>query len=199
MQSKVVLLAIVSLILVACGQKQLPAGEYAAWVENAGHGLSQEKEFDGIQYQVLYKPVDYVLAKELSSGALQPANVEARRKELGNLQYLTLRIKSKESNELMSAGISNENEYYQRLEYFMGGIQDDIYLVEEKDTIPCTLCHFERNYGLAPYNNFVLAFAPGTHKEADKIFVYDDKLLGTGKVMLKFSSADIAGAPKLKY
>lgn len=191
--------AAVAFCLFACGKKAVTPVEYVNWVEDNGNGLSVKKEFDDISYHVLYKPVNYIAAKELVNKGISMNEIPQRIKDLGDMQYVTLRITSLKANELLRAGIRDENEYYQRLEYFMGDIQNDIYLVEGKDTLPCMMNHYERNYGLAPYNNFVLAFGKSKDAKADKIFVYDDKILGTGKVMLKVGSSDIHAAPDINW
>lgn len=183
--------------LTSCGVKSLKPEEYVKWVENADNGLSLTKEFDDVTFQVLYKPVNYIVAKEFLNGGIKKEEVDKRIKELGSMDYYTLRIKSNSSNELLSANIGNESEYYQRLEYFMGPMQDDINLINANDTIPCALFHFERSYGLAPYNNFVVGFAGQKKIDDDQTFVFEDKILGTGKVMFKIKSEDRKNIPNI--
>lgn len=187
------------LLFYSCGKQNLSPDYYVKWVENENNGLSLSKDFNDVNFQILYKPIDYIVAKEYLNGNLKKEDIKNRVKELSNMQYFTLRIKSKNSNELLNANISSENEYYQRLEYFMGPMQDDIKLIENNDTIPCALHHFERTYGLAPYNNFVLAFAPSKSNNADKYFVFEDKILGTGKVTLQLKLKDINNIPNLVW
>jgi hypothetical protein len=93
-----------------------------------------------------------------------------------------------------------EGDYFQRLEYLTSNVQNDISLIEGTDTIPCGLCHYERNYGLSPYANIVLGFkkASGKNEKQDRIFVYDDQIWGVGKIMLKISNSDIDNVPFMK-
>lgn len=184
---------------VSCGKRNLAPDEFVRWVEDAGNGLTVSKEFDNAAFQIIYKPTDYIVAKELLNGGIKKDEIPERLKDLDGMQYFTLRIKSTESNELLSAEASRENEYYERLEYFMDNVQNDLWLVEDKDTIPCALSHYERNYGLAPYNNFVIAFAKNNDKPNDKIFIYNDRILGTGKVMFKIKAEDINNIPTINW
>ncbi|MBS1635848.1 MAG: hypothetical protein JST26_07975 [Bacteroidetes bacterium] len=187
------------LVLVGCQRASLSPAEYMAWVEDKDNGMIANKDLDDFEYSLLYKPLDYVLAKEESSGILKKEQIEQRRNELGAMQYFTLKITAKNAKELLRAGITSEDQYYQRLEYFMSYMQNDTYLIEGKDTLPCLLFHFERNYGLAPYNTFVLGYAGSKEKQItnDKVFVYDDKILGTGKVMMTVQAKDIEKAPNI--
>ena len=192
-------LLVLIVILTACGKQKLSPEYYVAWVENKKNGLSISKEFNDVNFQILYKPANYIVAKEFLNGGIKKEEVQKRLKELGDMQYFTLRIKSNKSNELLSADIANENEYYQRLEYFMGPMQDDIKLIDGVDTIPCAIHHFERSYGIAPYNNFIIAFTQTKNKENDKTFVFEDKILGTGTVMFKVKSEDINNIPNIVW
>jgi len=192
-----ILLGASLLLLCACNQAKEP-GAYIRWVEDQSHGLVVQKEIDDIEYTLVYKPCNYILAKEYETQALRASQFGQRRKELEGMQYFTLKLKSTKDQELLRAGIRSENDYYARLEYFMSGMQNDLCLVQGKDTLPCLMHHYERSYGLSPYNNIVLAFEnkPASAGE-DKLLVYDDKVLGSGKVMLKIRSEDIADAPSL--
>lgn len=197
--NKNIVTVFILLFLNSCVKTELTPTEYIEWIENEENGLNTSKSFDDISFHLLFKPVDYIIAKELLNKGIKKEDVFKRSKELGDMQYFTLRIKSLKSNELLKAGIKSENEYYQRLEYFMGYMQNDLYLIEGKDTIPCGMNHFERNYGLAPYNNFIIAFSKTINSNEDKIFVYDDKVLGTGKVMMKIEAKDINNIPSIKW
>lgn len=181
----------------SCGKKQLNPTEYIAWVEDEGNGLSVTKNLDNINYRLLYKPIDYIVAKELINNAIKKNEIESRKKELGNMNYFTLRIESKTSEELMRVNIKSEDEYYHRLEYFMGYMQDDIYLVDGTDTINPSLFHFERNYGLAPFNDFVLGFNKSNKDAQDLYFIYNDQVLGTGKISIKINKEDISDIPNI--
>jgi hypothetical protein len=197
MKSNLLFLFVLIIFLTSCSKKNLETTDYVSWVENESNGLSVTKELDDIKYRLLYKPVDYVVAKELINNAIKKNEVESRKKELGNMNYFTLRIESKKSEELMRVNIKSEDEYYHRLEYFMGYMQDDIYLVDGTDTINPSLFHFERNYGLAPFNDFVLGFNKSNRDPQDLYFIYNDQVLGTGKISIKINKDDISNVPNI--
>lgn len=197
--SRLFVILILFSFLVSCKKATLSHVDYINWVENEDNGLNVGKEFKDINYQILYKPVSYIVAKELVNGGIKNNEVATRIKELGDMQYATLRIKVANSNEVMGANIKSQNEYYERLEYFMNNIQNDLVLIEDKDTLPCLLAHFERSYGLSPYNNFVLAFGKSINKKADKLIVFDDNIFGTGRVILKIENKDIEDEPAVNW
>ncbi|MBA4241928.1 MAG: hypothetical protein C0448_14475 [Sphingobacteriaceae bacterium] len=183
----------------SCEKTKLSPNDYVNWVEDNDNGLNVSKDFKGISFHVLYKPVNYIVAKEFLNGGVKKNETGKRITELGNMQYVTLRINVSNSNEVLGANLKSQNEYYERLEYYMNNIQDDLMLIEDKDTLPCLLSHFERNYGLAPYNDIVLAFGESINKSADKLIVFNDRVFGTGPVMLKINNKNLKNAPSVSW
>jgi len=171
---------------------------YIKWANANDNGLVAGKKIQDLEFQLMYKPVDYILACEIKNGALNAAAIDERRRELQGYQYYTFRIKAVGSNELLSEGNGNEQEYYSRLEYFTSYAQEDMMLVDGTDTLPCLLYHYERNFGLSPVTAITLSFE-NPHKEQlqDKTFIYNDRILGLGKVSLMLKAEDLTGLPQL--
>lgn len=184
--------------LCSCGKEQLLPADYVAWVQDEDNGLRVGKTVDSYDFTLQYRPLEYIVAMENKGNAgIHHDSVQKRIKELEVLQYYTLKIASREGKEVIATGISSEAEYYARMEYFTSGIENDLVLVQGKDTLPCRLFHFERNYQLAPYNNIVVAFDSSSVK-ADRTFIYDDQVLGIGPVQLTLKASAIENTPQLK-
>jgi hypothetical protein len=93
------------------------------------------------------------------------------------------------------------DEFTSRLAYFTGIMQQDIFLVEGKDTLPCLLYHFERTYGVDPRSTFLLGFPLAQVKNeamVDKTLFFDDRGLGSGPVMISISNENLNTLPSLK-
>lgn len=85
----------------------------------------------------------------------------------------------------------------ERTAYYAFDMQKDISIVlAEKDTIPCTIYHYERNYGVSPQNSFMLGFEASHLKNA--VLVYDNKYLPTGTVKFALSEQDLLTHPQIK-
>lgn len=192
-------LAIIFAFTVACSKPStLNAKEYAAWIENSDNGACITKKINDFEFAVLYKPVDYIIAMESKNKNISKDSILKRKRDLKGYQYYTFRIRSFKDNEFFRTGMASENEYYERLEYFVSNAQNDITLVEGKDTIPCAVYHFERNYGISPYNSIVLSFEErDSLNTADKVFIYEDKVLGLGKIAIKLKASELSELPKL--
>lgn len=182
-----------------CAKKALEPKGYIDWIENPSNGLRVSKTIGTYTFRLLYQPHDYMALRRLKNQQVIPDSIKSINAQLGNLQYYILRVQAKNGEELMREGIRDDMEYYQRMEYFTGPMQDDVSLVDGKDTLACVLFHFERNYGLAPYNDFLLGFESGSNAStnSDKTLLYDDDVLGTGPIHLTISGEDIKNIPTL--
>jgi hypothetical protein len=198
---KLIFPVLIICMLTSCKKKELECNEFIRWIENEDNGLRVTKKIDDYNFTLQYKPFEYIFLLENKS--LKPSLVDfnARKNEMGGMQYYTLRISSESTRELMNVGNQQETDYYGKLEYFTSFMNDDICLVQNGDTLPCLLFHFERNYGLSPNNDFVLGFESGAKQVegGERTIIYNDQVLGTGKVKFSISNQDINYAPKLHF
>lgn len=90
-----------------------------------------------------------------------------------------------------------ETNYSRLVEYYSFKMQNDICLVQnEKDTIPCVLYHYERNYGISPKTNVMIGFKPKTL--SNLVLVYDNKHLKTGTVKFQIEEKNTVNHPHIK-
>lgn len=181
--------------------QSLNINEYISWCENPENGLINSKQIGNFNYSAFYKPLNYLALKEINyTEPFVKSKFESAFKEYGNMQYVSFRITDTKGNqELLKSSIRNESEYYARLEYLSFKMQQDFKLIDGKDTLPCTLYHFERVYGLAPYATFVLGFPESKNKDSDKQIVYEDNLFNSGIIYLTFNKDVLSNLPKLKF
>lgn len=185
-----------SMMLFSCAQKELSVKDYLAWVNNPENGLKVSKEIKDYKIELFYKPAEYIAINEQKTTEIDTALFYQRIKEIKDFQYYTLKIESLKGTEMMRTNIASEHEYSQRLQYFSDLVQYDLSLEENNDTLTCQLFHFERNYGVAPYNNIVLGFPKPTQENA-KTLVFNDQMLGIGKIKLKIEKENIDNIPNI--
>lgn len=175
--------------------------DYCHWVQNSANGLNVKKTIGDFQFALQYKPCAYIALMQDKKDSIAKAVVDERVKKMDGLQYYTFTITTNTGEELMRTGIKSETEYYDRLDYIESMMQNDFSLIDGKDTLPCVLFHFERNYNIAPFNNFLLGFelTKDGATQTNKTVLYDDHLLGTGPVLITVSGDDIAALPNLKF
>ncbi|MCL4816895.1 MAG: hypothetical protein QY303_10325 [Vicingaceae bacterium] len=149
--------------------------------------------------QAYYTENALVLKKEIGNYYFELKHIPESSTDKDSIthQSFVLKIGVVKGNDILSEGIEDENEYYERLNYFDQEAQIDMKLVDGSDTLSCLLYHFERNYGIAPFNNIVLSF-PGRKNQQnshDKVFIFDDKVLGLGTVKIKIEKELVKKIP----
>ena len=189
------------LFLASCKQSLEPKA-YVQWVKSSENGLHKIKEIAPLKMDVLYTPRDYHIVNNLRSNEIDGSTYEAEKERLGELQYYHLKLSISNSNGKAHIGnyeVQNIAEQQERLGYLSFGMKEDIYLLEQGDTLPCMAYHYEQAYDVKPHRSFLIAFAQreGLAK-TDKTFVLDSPVFGTGPMKVQISSSDLLNIPDLK-
>lgn len=186
-------------LVVSCSVEQLRPTAYMSWMENPDNGFIATKTVSGITFSLQYKPYNYMALMKFKTADPDRKEFEKTKTEYGNLQYYTLRVSSADQQDLLRAQEADNLEYFQRLEYLVGHMQDQLTLIDGKDTLPCLLYHYERNYGLAPHSDFLLGFASSaTTTPTDRTLVLNDELFGTGPIYLTITGKALRREPQLQ-
>jgi hypothetical protein len=119
--------------------------------------------------------------------------------ETSALEYYDLRIEVENGQEeLLKHNLASAEQYDKRVKYYSFGLQNDVFLVNGADTLPCVMTHFERAFDIAPYATFQLAFPKQKDSTSDKIIIVHDKIFEKGILKFLFHEKDIEHLPKLK-
>lgn len=184
--------------ITSCGKEEMKPSDLIRWVENPENGLVQRQDLNHYFFEAKYKPLDYVVSMEGRTDDLNESDYQTLRNDLEGLQYVDLNIGPLSySGNALSGGIQNEEEYFERLDYFVTYGNQDIFMVQGSDTLLPRLYHFERNYGLAPKNTLLLGFDAGEDKKDRELYI-DDQILGVGRVKFLFTNQNIQSTPTLK-
>ena len=188
---------VVVVLVYAMGFGPVSAEDYVTFVKDPENGLCKTVTAGEFDFTLQYQPLEFVALLEQRGENLTEEQLNKAKEERDGLQYFVFKIMSRTGQEVLETGAQSEEEVQMRQYYFTTLMNQDMALVEGGDTLSCALWHFERNYGLAPYNNIVVAFEK-PEKGGDKTFIYNDEVLGAGSVRFDFSEADIAAVPELK-
>lgn len=184
-----------STVSFSCSKKELHSNDYVKFVEDESNGLRVSKNIGEVNYMIQYKPIEYILLRENNNNG----DIKKRKEDLGGMQYYTLTYSLVKNNkDILKFNLTSPDEYYERVNYFSFGLQNDIYLVDGKDTLDCKLFNYVRSYGLSPKADFVLAFDKSKQtKTTDKLMVIEDKIFGGGIIKIKISKEDIENIAEL--
>jgi hypothetical protein len=188
-----------AVLVSGCSANKLTPGEYVRWVENQENKLIAKTVKDGIEYKLQFKPVSYVALLEQRANAIDQAQLKKDIGDFSELQYYTLYISSGDHKaDVLAVNATKNEDYFQRLGYFVTEMQNDITLKQGKEKLPCVLYHYERDYNLTPYQKFLIAFRANDHSnEADRTLVLNDRVFNKS-VELTIPADAIKKTPELQ-
>lgn len=180
--------------------KSLDPPYYTKWIQDKRNGLLQENIRNNIRYEVIYMPDEYIICQEVKSNTIKDSLLNSRLSELIGMQYFKLRISLLDENgDLLKYNMNSPGQYTERINYASFAMQNDIRLIQNKDTISCMLFHFERLFEAAPNGTFLLGFPLGQQKTlSDKIIEFNDNLFDQGNQTFIFRKDALNRIPKLR-
>ena len=143
-------------LLVACSYSPK---EYIAWVHNPSNGLKKEFIHQGFAVEVQYKPTDYMLLTSSSAD-------KSDRAALDSMQYYNLSLE-------VSKDFCQQMENNPKLrDYLSYGFQNDIYIQQGNDSLPCVLFHYERTLSMRCRASYIVGFKrENENKESERAIV----------------------------
>ena len=190
--------AMVIVLIGACESKALSPKQYLHWIATHKDQLTVSSSKDGeILHSITYIPAGWLAIKE--AGEKQPRQIADALMEYNGLEYYRLRLALRSGQgDILQYAAANTDEYYARVSYFSFDMQNDVSMLIGKDTFPCRLFHFERNYGAAPYLDFMLGFDPPETGNVDRTLIYYDPVYSNTPVTMIMAGENITRIPKLK-
>jgi len=170
---------------------------YLADEEN---GFVQHKKVNGVEFTLLYRPTDLMVAHELPDKA-EDKDVYELVKKYRDHAYFTLSL-GKNNREILTEVASDKGAYRKLLQKLSFGIERNITVTtQQRDTIPVVDFIYPRMYDLDGKNTVMFVL-----KKTDKIL--NDKSLNisiadlglmTGEVTFKLPTAIIRNEPKINF
>lgn len=200
LKNNILFLITITMFLGSCKNTTVvDAANYVKYIDNADNGLMQEyaNEEKALNLKAQYKTPEYLAIKEIGVEAFHPDSIMTLAKEFEGGYHFNFTISSSVSGYDVIKEKLSPSDYLKRVTYLTGEIRKDFKLLVGIDTIPCTICHYERNYNISPDNVFILVFPHEQKTEEDLTLLYDDKLFNQGIIEFKFKNKNIKNTPKL--
>ncbi len=188
-------------LLASCsGPEKLDPRGYLEWIGASENGLKKEKEFDEVTIGLLYQPAEYQALKERWNGTASDLDTSNWSLRVGGLnEQLNFHFRIKSNSQVHPLELEGDRDpYFDRLQYYLTSAQRDfILVVDQQDTLECKLYHYERNYGTAPIMDMQVTFERPAQWGEELQFIYNDPLLGIGKINFTYSQDEITTIPTL--
>ena len=195
------------LVQSSCNQPIDDFSTYMKYLSDTDYGLVKEKSVGGLQLKVKYLPNDYLVYNDLkNSKVITKELIDSMKTSYANsiTFMMVLGPDKNESFDITRVGISDYEEFAQRLEEMNFNMAQYVNLkINNKEYVP-ELMQMESTYGLEQNRKILFVFK-AVDKEGNKIltddaqFVYSDELFNTGINKFKFNINDINSLPEFKF
>lgn len=187
-----------SLLVLGCGKKELSPRDYMTWLQENRSNLIKRKEVGNFFFEVEYMPAAEMILKDIKDPEIDIKKFRKELREEQNMQCFVFKIGLIGEYDIMNYGVTGANDYSLRVKYFSFDMQNDLQLVDGKDTLCCQHHIFERTYGLTPHLTFSEGFSAINNDNEEKIFIFNDRMFGNGPIKIKFEKRLISSIPVIK-
>ncbi len=194
----------------SCGKKISNFEEYLTYLSQKENGIVKEKPIAGILLEVKYLPIEYLVYKDFKNSK------KTKKKELlidklyksykNTLTFMfTLGPDENEKFDITRVGVSNYEEFAQRIELMNFNMTNFIYLEYNNTKIAPKLALMENSYGLENKRAIMVSFEVDDNtknvflKKHTYKFVYSDQLFNTGINKFTFNKEDINDLPEFEF
>lgn len=184
--------------IVSCNNASVLSGDdYLKFIQEPENGFFLEKRVDDIEFKLQYTTTEYMLINELRKTEIHKEVLDNKKRENEGLLFFKFKISSTQGGDILSFRSNSQEETYERINYMSYGMEQDLVLVNDKDTIYPSLFNFARTYGVVPYADFIFAF-DSKIGEHDILILFDDKIFNSGLLKFKIDKEDLKNLPKLR-
>lgn len=164
-----------STILLGCSYSPK---EYMAWIQDPSNGLRKRVDHQGFTVEIQYKPTDYMFLTN-------PGADISDREALDSIQYYNLSLQvSKEFCQQMETNSKLRD-------YLSYGFQNDIYIQQGNDSLPCVLFHYERTLSMKCVASYILGFKKSKGEEDKKRCMYITPTFFSSPLQVCFSDIEL--------
>jgi hypothetical protein len=183
------------LATVGCTDRPSELDEKAlyAYVRDESNGLARTREEDGYRVTVAWKPNGLIAKQQAYKGTER--EFDSLNSYFSKYLYFTLELE-KDGKDLEAAFAADPGSFAEKISYLSAGLQQDIRLTAENDTLPALECLYARSYGMGRSQCLVVFERP--RKGNNFTVEVTGHPIGLGRQRFEFKTKDIDNAPRLK-
>jgi hypothetical protein len=160
----------------------------------------QQKNINGYDFSLLYKPTDLLVAQELGENTLKE-RITALREKYQKQLYFTLSM-SRNGKELLSTTPKNRQEFGAMVNQLAFGMGEKVHLfTQNKDTLELLDYNYPRMYGMSQSTTMLFVYPRDEKQLSEETLNFTIQDLGTytGEVKFKIETYKIRNEPRLKF
>jgi len=189
------------LVSISCN-KPLDGPAYIKYVSDPAHGLIRAIAVGDMQFEIKYRPHELIMLQECK-GAFQGYPYEQRKADLKGTAWFSISIKcATQRLSPLRYGLSSQEEYNQRLNYYLNEAVKDIWLSYGDAVIAPSSYLFENSYNLTPVETLIVGFIlPDDSKNSgtDLTLSFNERIFESGILKTGFTHQVLSHIPQLIY
>ena len=196
------LLLLLQIVVYSCSRKSFESKkELYAYLQDESHGYLQNKQVNGYDFSLLYKPTDLLVEQELGEDTSNNEKIKELRNKYNQYIYFTLSM-SRDNKELLSTTPRNRQEFGQMVNELAFGMDRKVHVFTPKrDTLELLDYIYPRMYGMSRATTMLFVYPRDEKylKEAYLNVTIQDLGTYTGEVKFKIPTRKIKNEPKLEF
>ncbi len=196
-----ILLLIVLNAFYSCSSKSFETKEDLwTYLKDTDNGYLQQKNVNGYDFSLLYKPTDLFVLQELGENPTDE-EVKKLRKKYKKQLYFTLSM-SRNNKELLSTTPKNRQQFGSMVNQLAFGMGNKVHLyTAKKDTLALLDYNYPRMYGMSGATTMLFVY-PRDQKYLEQetlSFTIEDLGTYTGEVKFKIQTEKLKNEPQLSF
>ncbi len=188
---------LIFIFITSCSyRKVVSAPELKEYILNEEHGLYKKTVKNEVTIEAFYRPAELVWARDLAE-IHDPQKRKEQKEIYDSLTYFTLHF-SRNGKEIENAYVSDPTKFKAVVSYLSFDINNDLFLLQQKDTTNALDVVYSRTFGIADGTSVMAIFNKNmSNCDGSLKLCFNDTMFDTGLTEFVFESNDIKKAPTL--
>ena len=189
------------LILISCSTNSFESKEaLLEYITNPKNGYFFQKNVNGVDFSLLYRPTDLLVLQELGDKKGEPKIIDSLRSHYNKYLYFILSM-SKNDQELLNSVAGDRQKFGAMVNELAFGMENKVHFyTEKKDTIPLTDFIYPRMYGMSRSTDILFVYSKSNIPESKELnFTIEDLGFYTGETQFKIPYKKIEHQPQIDF
>lgn len=196
--SRFLYVSVILLGVTSCSHKKFNDSEALIdYILNPINGYILNKSVNGVEFKIIYRPTDLMVAQEIDSYR-NTKLIDSLREKYNKHYYFNLSL-SKNNKALLSQQMKDQQEFGAMVKKLSFGMNQNIFITtKEKDTVRMSDYIYPRLYGLSKNTSMLLIFPKKDIENSEHIkLTIKDIGFQTGEVSFKYNTQILKNEPTL--
>lgn len=193
---------LVILVFTQCGKKMVLSPEkYIQYVNSEKSDLVVERNFNNVTYTAKLQTPEF-MAISINGNKIKNKTdfINETKYYRNKLNFIFLISDQKNKGNKVKEVLFNNDMYSSFLAYANTDLKNDFKLINDNDTLYCTMVHMEAANSVAPTIRLSIGFSSiDTNRIKEYTLVFNDNLFRNGPLKFRYSEETFNNLPEIKF